>query len=164
MPTPDFDLHELDTQPASDAGVSYVVQRADRQGPVVRDGRPVTLTLLGADAERVQAILKQHMRENRDAAIQGMTDEELDAHVQRQALDVLAGATVDWSGFVDTKGQPIPFSRDAAFQLYRRFPDVRAQVEAFMQRRANFLPRSTGTSSNTAGGTSDEASRPAVQP
>lgn len=64
--------------------------------------------------------------------------------VERDQTEDMALAIVGWNGIgIDGKDE-LPFSVDVAIAIMIRLPWLRAQVEAFLRRRANFLPSGNG--------------------
>jgi len=45
---------------------------------------------------------------------------------------------VDWKGFTDTKGQPMPYSPAAALKLIRALPDLRDEIASICLRMDHF--------------------------
>jgi hypothetical protein len=66
---------------------------------------------------------------------------------QERALDELVAATLDWDGFAEDDGKPIPCTSDNVRKAYLQLPWLRAQVIEARRDRANFIRRS-GTNSS----------------
>ena len=62
------------------------------------------------------------------------TSEEL----AQEAREILARVTLDWRG-VKVDGQTLPYSRENALALYRRFSWIQEQAEGFVHDRGNYL-------------------------
>lgn len=138
--TPMFDIPQLETRLGSEAGTNYVVKALDGITPVLNaDGLPLTLKVLGRDSRAYQTAVFE-MGQARIARIgqggnAGTTMEEAEANT----IAILVKCTVGWTNFLDREGIPVPFGATAAADLYRFFPAIRDQVDAFIGNRANFL-------------------------
>ena len=70
----------------------------------------------------------------------GMPTEEQSLEDEGDLVDLLATCTMGWNGVLEKgKKQPVPFSQEACRQLYKSFPVIRDQVDAFIANRANFI-------------------------
>lgn len=58
--------------------------------------------------------------------------------VEQENIELLASNTLEWEGLT-SGGQAIPFSHQAAVDLYTRFKWLREQVDAFLGDRKNFF-------------------------
>lgn len=138
----DFNLPGMDTRTLSEAGVQMQVKSL--QGDILKgkDGQPVTLTLLGPDSDKYRAMTRAQVRKRfsrmsaSDAAKDTFAEDEADA------LEILVACTVDWSGILTTKGEPIPCTPETVRALYSGFPVIRDQADVFMASRANFTKAS----------------------
>lgn len=143
----DFALDAIDTLTGSVDGATLVIHGLDGQPLLNSKGEPHSLVLLGPDSPLYQRLVHQqtHKRIQAAAAAQarGETVQADPEEAKVDAIDVMARCTKDWSGFLDRQGEPIPFSVDAARQLYTRFPVIREQVDGFIVQRRNFLPVSS---------------------
>lgn len=91
------------------------------------------MLLIGAESAEFAKIT--HRMANAKAKRRGpMTSETAEA----DNLDLLAACTMDWKGIEDA-GEPVPFSREAARELYKAYPSLRAQVDRAIGDRAAFL-------------------------
>lgn len=141
-----MDLSTLDiTASAEEGAVMELRHPASHAVLVDADKKPLTITLAGDDSERVRKA--QRAATNRRLAMQGrrsgnkLTAEELEA----DGIDVLAAATVAWTGIV-LDGQPLDCTPANAKTVYARLPWIREQAETFTADRANFLRASSTTS------------------
>ncbi|CDH43851.1 hypothetical protein [Candidatus Contendibacter odensensis] len=131
-----FNLPDFDTVSASDAGATLTLVREDN-GAIARDkdGNPITLTVLGSDSAQYRKAQQKNLNRRLAKRTVKVTAEELEA----EALDILASATVAWSGFFDGIGDPIPCTPGNALDLYKSYPSIREQADRFVSDRANFL-------------------------
>lgn len=137
-----FDLDQLNTSDLANRGVVMEV-RHPITGEVAVDSnkKPVTLTLCGEDSD----VYRRSQREAADRRIQArqsgrrmaMTAEEL----ENESLQTLIDCTRGWSG-LGVAGVELEFSAENALLLYRKFPWLREQAEAFIQDRSRFLKAS----------------------
>jgi hypothetical protein len=133
-----LDLSTLDTAKAAEQGSTLEVKHPTT-GRVLADGdgRAVTLTLAGADSQRARKAerfaLNRRLRQGSRRGV-GVTADELDD----DALDLLSACTLAWSGFA-VDGAELECNPENARRLYRQFPWLREQAQAFVDDRSNFL-------------------------
>lgn len=48
------------------------------------------------------------------------------------------GCVLDWKGITTPDGQPVPFSHDAALNVFRKLPDLTSKVREFASDQAEF--------------------------
>ena len=139
------------TQPAAPPAIdfgSFDLSRQADQGCTIElrhpaSGQPlgIFIDILGADSteyvERAQLMQRARMAKMQQSRRFMPTPEELDA----EALELVVTATRGWRN-VQENGEPLPFSAEAARRLYSRHRWVREQVDAEVNDRANFLPKS----------------------
>lgn len=134
-----LDLASLDTSKAAEEGSTLEILHPTT-GRVLSngDGRAVTLTLAGMDSQRARkaerAAINRRLKESTRRRGSGVTADDLDA----DSLDLLSACTLDWSGF-ELDGQPMECNLENARALYRRFPWLREQAQAYVDDRGNFL-------------------------
>lgn len=131
-----MDLSTLDIRDAVNEG--SVLELRDPQGsPIFEDDgkTPVTITLLGDDADAVTKINNIHANQYMRSGTGGQT---VTAEMTlTNLINKLAAATVSWSG-IGLDGEDLSCTTENAKLLYRRLPWVRDQVRAFVHDRANF--------------------------
>jgi len=134
------DLSALESANLSDAGVDMEVEHPVDGGPLLIDGVPVVIRVLGKDS----AAYRKHQLEfqrNRVSRSMRSGRGKLDFIMQpKERNEMLAVCTAGWSG-LKLDGQEVMFSHDAAVALYERFPFIAEQVDAFIGERANFFLR-----------------------
>lgn len=124
------DLTSLDVIAAADDGAVLELLH-----PVSGQTLGVQIRLIGADSENYRKAMRSAAAKRVNSRSRtALSPEELD----REALNILAQATLGWEGVV-IDGETVSFSRDQAVGLYKRFPWIREQVEAFVNDRGNFL-------------------------
>lgn len=103
-----------------------------------KDGKPVTITLLGSDSDEYQ---KQDRANNKARLAKAQrsrrfipTPEELEA----DNVALLAAVTTGWSGIV-VNGEAPECNTTQAAKLYKEQLWVREQVNEFVSDRSNFL-------------------------
>ncbi len=136
----DFDLPGADTRPQAEAGVDLALFDARGEPLLSRDGKRVTLKLLGTDSKtyrtRQRAQFRRRLAEQ--AQNKGAADDSVD-----DGLELIVACTVGWDNLLDKAGKPVAFSADAARKLYESFPVIYDQADMFIANRANFLPASS---------------------
>ena len=134
----DFDLPDFDARKGANQGYELQLLDPKTNAPTER-----YITVHGVDSDAYQAAALDQRRRwlktkvNKRAA--GLTPEEL----ENEALWMLAAATSGWRGIRNSKGEEVPFSREAAVQLYRQFAAIREQVDEAIGDRQLFLPGSS---------------------
>jgi hypothetical protein len=131
-----MDLATLDiTKAANEGAVMEVLHPVE--GTVLKDdaGKPITITLIGQDSEKVKKRQRVEMNKRlKGGRRQTMTAEEL----EEQGLQLLAFCTLSWSG-IKLDGQDLDCNAANAVIVYQRLPWMKEQVDAFVGDRANFL-------------------------
>lgn len=96
----------------------------------------IKITVFGVDSPKFREISKAASKAKLNAKAQGKESEdgpETDAAF-------LADMTVGWEG-VEMDGKALPFTRENAIKVYLLSSPVRTQVNQFILRTANFLPK-----------------------
>jgi hypothetical protein len=101
----------------------------------IETGEPSGGFVLLIGAESAEFIKLKHRMENVQAKRRGRQTSEME---EADGLDLLAACTKDWKG-IENAGKPVPFSREAARELYKAYPSLRAQVDRAIMDRAAFL-------------------------
>lgn len=131
-----MDLATLDITKAANEGATMEVLHPT-EGTVLKDeaGKPITITLIGQDSEKVKKRQRVEMNKRlKNGRRQTMTAEEL----EEQGLQLLAFCTLSWSG-IKLDGQDLDCNAANAVIVYQRLPWLKEQVDAFVGDRANFL-------------------------
>lgn len=128
-----FDLGMLDTKTKAETGAVCEIDH-----PVERTKLGIKITLAGADSDVYQnhlnAVANKRVKRMKPGQFVPPTAEE----TTETSLALLAACTLSWEGmFLD--GQEVPCNSENAIMIYRRFPWIREQVDAFIGDRANFL-------------------------
>ena len=128
-----MDLSLLNTQKlANDGAWMRVVNIA------TGEETDIEILLAGADSEQFRDAKRQWDRRRRDKLERGRglpTADEL----EKARLETLVACTLDWRN-LEIDGQPLACNKVAAHQVYRNFPWLREQADAFIDDRRNFLP------------------------
>lgn len=126
-----FDLSALDAvQAAAEEGaVCQIIH------PVTEEPIPgMTIRVAGRESARfkkAQQILQNRLLKARRAA--RPTAEML----EDQACELLARVTLSWGGFM-VDGEQLECTVENAIMVYKRFPTIREQVDAFVNDLSNF--------------------------
>ncbi|MCO4101054.1 MAG: hypothetical protein HEQ38_17005 [Gemmatimonas sp.] len=136
-----------------------------------REGKPCTLTLLGADSETAKRLDRQRSASAQNRVVASMfgkskaraamTPEDIAEQAQHD-LDKLVTLTVGWYGWEGEDEEPVPFSAEAVRELYEQDPDTREQALQFIGDRAVFFARSSTLSVPSSSTSSASASAPAT--
>ena len=136
----DFDLPDFDTRTGANRGFELQLIDPKTNAPTQR-----FIMVCGVDSDAYEAAqLEQRRRWIKTRANRrnvNPSPEELD----HESMLILAACTKGWRGFKDRAGAEVPFSREAAVELYRKYDSIREQVDAAIADRANFL-QDSGTS------------------
>lgn len=135
-----FDFASLDTVKFSDEGTAMEVRHFDTAEVLLdSDEKPVTITVSGPDSAAIKAyereFINRRLKEDTKATSKNA---DVDA-LNKEKIELLVAATISWSG-IQLDGSVLSFSKENAKLLYTRFPWLAEQVNAFVGRRANFLP------------------------
>lgn len=130
----DLDVFEVVTE-----GTVLEVRHPITQEPMVLDdGTKVTVTLVGMDSpewrDRQQALINKRLSMR---AKKPLTAEE----IEEEGLRSLAACVKAWTG-MRLAGELFECNTKNALALFRRLPDLRRQVDAFISDNANFLKAS----------------------
>lgn len=140
-----FDLKDLDTAKFAQDGAELQLVHPDGVTPM-----DMFITLRGMDSqifESTQLEQRRRLQARRIRNAKYVVPAEEEAEF---GYELLAACTVSWRGF-EENGQPLVCSEATALAQYRKYQWLRDQVAAFVQDRANFLPRrSTSSSSSPA--------------
>lgn len=143
-------LSRLNIKQAVNAGVWVdILMVADidytaPDGTVVqlREGDPsgMSLRLLGTDSE----VYRERQEKAFAARLKkkaGNKDAETLAEAEARAVDLLVALTVDWKGFDDDDGNPIPFSEKAVRDVYadEGYRWLRDQADTAANQRRRFF-------------------------
>ncbi len=74
-----------------------------------------------------------------------MKNGELPQDLQEELVDkqIAEAIIVDWKGITDTKGQPMPYSKEAAMKLIKALPDLRDEIAGLSMRMDSFRDEET---------------------
>jgi hypothetical protein len=135
-----FNIPQLDTKQAAEAGVVVGIKALDGVTPVCNaDGKPLEIKVLGRDSRAYAAAMHEIQQARLNKMAQGGNATATFEESQKTTLELLVACTVGWANFLDANGDPVAFSRAAVAELYSQFPAVRDQVDACIGNRANFL-------------------------
>ncbi|NAZ37147.1 hypothetical protein [Rubellimicrobium sp. CFH 75288] len=136
----DFDLPGLDTKTLSEQGVPMPVLDPAGRPALDRQGRPITITLLGPDSDRYRAAARAQLRRRIQRASAGQEPDF--AEEEAEIIAILADCTLGWEGVCTPDGEPIPCTVAAAAEIYRRYPLIRDQADRFIGDRTRFTKAS----------------------
>lgn len=138
----EFAFGAVDTKPLAEKGVACQIK--DLAGKPLKSpsGRPVKFILLGSDSAAYRKASRDQVRSRLQAMSTGGQEELTLEEEEENVVAILAACTVGWENVEDPKGKEIKFSDDAAREVYRRYPHIRGQVDAFISRQANFISAS----------------------
>lgn len=131
-------LPVLDTITRAEQGVPVTIRRPDTGEPVTTRGTPLVLVVQGSDSRAYQGALAEVAEARASAAAKG---EKMD--VRDFTAEVLSRVTLGWDGVFTADGAPVAFSQAVALEMYRSFPVLADQVDAFVGQRANFMRASS---------------------
>lgn len=126
-----FDLAKLDTTNLAEKGTALELRH-----PVTMEKLGASILLAGADSH-IYRNAQQKIAERRLANGVKSNVPKLDG-MQAEGIDLLAICTLGWDNVI-LNGEAIPFSHDAAVELYTHFIWIKEQVDRFIHDRANYL-------------------------
>jgi hypothetical protein len=103
------------------------------------DSRPVAIKVLGVDSKAWREKNREFQRK-RFHKMRRTKSKNIDHTMSDEdTCELLAECTVEWTGLVED-GEAIAFTKEAAFDLFMKYPWIREQVDVFIGDRANFFP------------------------
>ena len=135
-----FDVSQLDTRTLSEAGVPMPIKHPRTNAPILgKDGKPVTITLLGPNSAKAKAVNRELQARRADFAARGVKMEPKD--FERERFDLLVALTTGWT-FDQLDGKPFPFSPDnlRAFWADQRWEWLQSEAWQWCQSDGNYLP------------------------
>jgi hypothetical protein len=138
----DFKLDAIDTSSSSE-GADIALKRLDGEPLLNAKGDAVSLRLIGADSPEYRRIARKHARAriDRSKKMKGQVtlSDDLLEELEGEDLELVVACTKGWSGIIDSKDKPVPFSPEAAREFYKMFPIAFEQANAAIVDRANFI-------------------------
>jgi len=128
-----MDLSSLDMTKFADEGATLEILHPATLEPLLHNGEPVTITLLGQDSSVFRAEIQ------RRAKAQMNKRQKIDIDkVAGDSADLLAVLTVNWYG-IEEGGKELECNRENAKGVYEKYGWLRQQVDEFIGDRANFF-------------------------
>lgn len=132
-----MDLAKLDlVEHANKGAVMEVMHPITGENLLDREGRAVTITLLGADSSQMRNEMSDRARKQlakkQTKQIMSIDDAE------SASAELLSAITVSWSG-IEENGEPIQCNRENAKTIYTKYSWLRLQVDSFVSDRSNFF-------------------------
>lgn len=141
----DFDFAQIDTRKHSEQGMPLTIRKPDGTVLHDKDGKPVSIMLLGPDSSKYRQVTRDSVRKRLAQRASGNAAQVSDADIEeaeRDAIELLVACTVSWLGVYTPQGEAIPCTPDNARALFVAYPVVREQAEAFIANRVHFTPAS----------------------
>lgn len=131
-----MDLSELDSVKAAEQGAAMELLHPVSKAPLKQaDGTPITITLAGTDSDR----FRKAEREKANRRLNATTRKPLDVDTfKADGIDLLVACTITWSG-IKVAGELLDCTPANAARVYKEFPWIKEQVDAFAAERSNFL-------------------------
>lgn len=119
------------------------VKRLDVLHPGTGEKLPdIWIDLLPIDSPAYRAAQREALRKRLEDETRPLRPDS--KQIEREQTEDLALAIVGWQGIGIDGDNEVKFTVDTAVKMMIRLPWLRAQVEAFLRRRANFLPSGNG--------------------
>ncbi len=131
-----MDMNDLDTVAAADSGATMTVRHPVTGDDLMHDGKPMTLTVLGADSGEFKRAVSDSVKSRKPGKAISV------AEAERATIDMLGRITTGMSENWTWDKKPFPFSKDNVKRLYTERPWIRTQVDEFIAERSNFLGNS----------------------
>jgi hypothetical protein len=144
-----FDLSKIESRKHAEKGKYFPIKHPVTGEPLLDDtGAPIEICISGSDASRIKSAVeaRQKLRREAIAAVKpGEAQPDYNAWTVREQdmIDDLVLLTEGWTDNVELDGQPLPFSKENAAILYRRFPEIAEQMTIAATNRVNFMPASS---------------------
>ena len=124
-----MDLAKLDIVSPANEGVWMELEH-----PVTGEPLGVKIKLAGTDSDYYKKELRRQQNKRLKKGIRNINAEELEA----EAVELLVACTLDWEG-VELEGQALECNPENVRKIYKKFPWIKEQVDAFINNRANFI-------------------------
>lgn len=127
-----MDINTFSTVKRSNEGVELELKRLDNG-----KGSGSFITIKGRDSDEFRAIRSERAAQMVARLAEGKPEEFPQDEEDAMVADTLSKLTVSWRG-IDRNGQPLPFDRKTAYEVYLAMPAIREQLNSFVANRANF--------------------------
>lgn len=132
-----MDLAKLDlVEHANKGAVMEVMHPITGENLLDREGKAVTITLLGADSSQMRNEMSDRARKQlakkQTKQIPSIDDAE------SASAELLSAITVSWSG-IEENGELIQCNRENAKTIYTKYGWLRLQVDSFVSDQSNFF-------------------------
>lgn len=139
-----FEISSRDSKAAAERGI--IVQWEDpetKEGVFDEEGQPVTFTLVGGDAARVQAKTDKNLNKFFTRISKGQKNEAKET--REELVDRLAAATTAWSSNWTYDGAVLECSEANARRVYSdpRFRWLLEQMQGVVDDRSRFFTKSS---------------------
>lgn len=135
-----FDLSTLDSKAASEAGTTIEIISPATGEPLLDDGEPVTITIIGIDSAKLRGIARK-LNDRRMTDIRKGKNADFDSEVaDEEKAKLYAAATIEWEG-IALDGSVLECSERNAKKLYSdpRFPWLVEQIDKAIADRQRFF-------------------------
>lgn len=133
----DFDLDDFETVGPSEEGRWVTIKNLKtNEDSKSKSGTVRRVKVCGPDSRRYRQAMLDTINDRIADDAPAMQQQD---HAIENSLRVMAKCTLDWQGIEDRNGEPIQMTEEAAADLYRRFPAIRGQIDAFITSRRNFM-------------------------
>ena len=134
-----LDLLDTEAQSESGAWLHLTKPGTTKQRLYLDDDpdKPVRIKTKGPDSETWTSFMRKSAKEKADSA------DKSSAEVAMEDARILARMTLAWENLpVGDNGEPAPFDRDTAVEVYRKYKDMRMQlIHHILDREAFFTER-----------------------
>ncbi|QOZ25275.1 hypothetical protein [Bradyrhizobium sp. CCBAU 51753] len=143
-----FDLNTIEMRCHAETGVNFEILHPKTGKPIVDgDGKTLWINMSGSDASRIKSAVDERAAKREAEAKAAAAKNELVPlrtwqDNEDDMIEDLVLLTNGWSDNWVLDGKPFPFSKENAAILYRRFPEIAAQMTSRVTVRLNFLPTS----------------------
>lgn len=129
-----MDFANLDLTKHADTPETMDVMHPVTDTPLMVDGQKVQITVLGAESSKARQLIDSFSRKALSSRNQQMSPDR----AKEFQIELLTACTVSWAN-VQLNGQMLEPTKDNIMMMYRDYPWLRQQVDAFMSNRANFF-------------------------
>lgn len=126
-----MDLTTLDTRKMADKGSVLQLRHPTTFEPI----EGMTITLLGLDSSTYRNKQKALTQDKLDQGRRFKNSVDIS---EMDTLSLLAACTIEWTGFEEGQ-QALECNEKNVIRVYKDWPWIREQVDAFIGDRANFL-------------------------
>lgn len=109
-------------------------------------GRSIRVARSGGGNRKYRAALTEEYKKNKSLLDRGTLDDDEAGAMLRKVF--ARTVVLDWSGWLDSKGEEIPFTWDSCMELFKEAPEIFRIVQDESEKFSNFARKEEEDSGN----------------